>query len=537
MTDPIAESRERVNRSREARLKQDVPNLSTEEQDRLIAAVHPDSKKASYRELRVGPNAGERTVHEVADLLESDSPVSPDADLRPRHSVDVLVVGAGGAGATAALTAAAMGMNVIIATKLRMGDSNTVMAQGGMQVAVGQDDSPVTHFYDTYRGGHYKNDPQLLKLLVDEGPAAARWLIELGVLFDRDENGNLKTKKGGGSSRPRLLTCSDYTGLEIMRVLKDEVMNRGIKVLEFSPVIELLTGEDGACTGAVLKDLDNNRLIVVQAKTVILATGGSGRLHIQGFPTSNHYGATGDAMVLAYRMGGQLAQIDTFQYHPTGAVFPEQLAGNLVTEGIRSNGGQLVNAAGDRFINEMQIRDVVSSAVIRECTEGRGVKTPAGRLGVWLDVPVVEKVHGEGAVQRLYPAMVKQFSRYDIDIRKEPVLIYPTLHYQNGGVRINGDGESTARNLFIAGEASGGIHGRNRLMGNSLLDLIVYGTRSGHAAAQRAREIAEGRLTLDHVRRYRETLKAAGIVPKRTAPMVLPDYVRRPEEAASIPGR
>jgi succinate dehydrogenase/fumarate reductase flavoprotein subunit len=531
--DPIAESREKVARTRASRLEQALPSLSPEEQDRLIAAVHPDSKESSYRKILVGANAGERTVHEVVDLLESDSPVPEDTDLRPKHTVDVLIVGAGGAGCTAALTAAAMGMNVLMTTKLRMGDSNTVMAQGGMQVAVGPDDSPVTHFLDTYRGGHHKNDPQLLKLLVDEGPAAARWLLELGVLFDRDETGNLKTKKGGGSSKPRLLTCSDYTGLEIMRVLKDEVMNRDITVLEFSPVIELLSGADGSCTGAILKDLDNNRLITVQAKTVILATGGSGRLHIQGFPTSNHYGATGDAMVLAYRMGAALAQMDTFQYHPTGAVFPEQLAGALVTEAIRSNGGQLVNADGARFINEMEIRDVVSSAVIRECLESRGIRTPAGRVGVWLDVPVVDQLHGAGTITRLYPAMVKQFARYDIDICKEPVLVYPTLHYQNGGVRINSDGESTAKNLFVAGEASGGIHGRNRLMGNSLLDLIVFGTRAGHAAAQRARETESGTLTLDHVIRFREMVKAAGITSKRTAPMILPDYVRRPEEAAA----
>jgi succinate dehydrogenase / fumarate reductase flavoprotein subunit/L-aspartate oxidase len=323
-----------------------------------------------------------------------------------------------------------------------------------------------------------------------------------------------------------------------MRVLKDEVQNRRVQALEFSPVVELLSDSKGRCTGAVLKNLDNGKWIVVRAKAVILATGGSGRLHIQGFPTSNHYGATGDAMVLAYRIGAKLLQIDTFQYHPTGAVYPEQLAGALVTEAIRSNGGHLVNAKGDRFINEMGIRDVVSSAIIRECAAGRGVKTTAGRVGVWLDVPVVETLHGEGAIARLYPAMLRQFSRYQIDIRKEPVLIYPTLHYQNGGVRIDVNGESTVRNLFVAGEASGGLHGRNRLMGNSLLDLIVFGRRAGRAAAERAREKASpDGLSLEHLRRYKEALKSAGIVPKRTSPIILPDYVRREEMSisASIP--
>ena len=532
--DPVSKSKEAVAKTRKARLKQTIPILSPDEQDRLIADLHPDSKKSSYRQLLIGPNAGEQSVHEVADILESDSPVSTEMDLTPQHEVDVLIVGAGGAGCTAALTAAAMGVKVLVATKLRMGDSNTVMAQGGMQVAIGKDDSPITHFYDTFRGGHYKNDPQLLRLLVEEGPGAARWLMELGVLFDRDGEGDLRLKKGGGSSQPRLLTCSDYTGLEIMRVLKDEVLNREITVLEFSPAVELLSDLDGKCVGAVLKNIDNNQLIVVRSKAVIIATGGSGRLHIQRFPTSNHYGATGDALVLAYRAGAQLVQMDTFQYHPTGAVYPEQLAGALVTEGLRSNGSQLVNAQGNRFINKLETRDVVSSAIIRECNKGRGVQTPAGRTGVWLDVPVTDHIHGEGTVTRLFPAMLRQFNRYKIDITQEPVLIYPTLHYQNGGVRIDVNGESTVKNLFVAGEASGGLHGRNRLMGNSLLDLIVFGTRAGRAATQRSREIALGSLTLNHVRDFRKALKTAGITPKRTAPVILPDYVRRPEEVTPI---
>ena len=528
--DSIQESKQAIIKNRDERTDQKLPLLSLDKQDALISTFHPDSKKSAYRELKIGPNAGDRTVHELADLIESDSPIPDSLNLTPKILTDVLIIGAGGAGSTAALIAADAGADVVIVTKLRMGDSNTVMAQGGMQVAVDKDDSPITHFLDTYRGGHFQNDPQLLKILVEEGPFAAKWLLELGVLFDRDPSGNLKVKKGGGSTQPRLLTCTDYTGLEIMRVLKDEVLNRKIRYFEFSPVVELLSDAEGRCIGAVLKDLDNGKFIVVQAKTVILGTGGSGRLHIQGFPTSNHYGATGDGLALAYRIGGRLLQIDTFQYHPTGAVFPEQLAGALVTEAIRSNGGQLVNARGDRFINELETRDVVSSAIIRECAEGRGVVTEAGRVGVWLDVPVVDRLNGQGAISKLYPAMHRQFSRYDIDIQQEPVLIYPTLHYQNGGVQIDSDGESTVPNLFVAGEASGGLHGRNRLMGNSLLDLIVFGMRAGRAAAKRSKQTDHGKLTIEHLRKFRKTLKKAGITSKGTSPMILPDYVRRTEE-------
>ncbi len=324
-----------VHQTRDARRAIDFPKLSPAERDTLIKKYHPDHRAHAYRPVKFGPNAGELTVTEVATLLEGDSPIPADFDLTPEYSVDVLVVGGGGAGCAAALHAHAQGSNVLLATKLRLGDSNSVMAQGGMQIAVAPDDSPVQHFLDTLKGGHMKNDHDLLKVMVEEGPSIGQWLLELGVLFDRQSDGNLHVKKGGGSSKARLLTCSDYTGLEIMRVLKDEVLNQKIPLLEFGAVVELLSDGKGTCTGAILQDLDNKRYVVVAAKTVILATGGIGRLHIQGFPTSNHYGATGDALVLAYRMGVPLVQIDTFQYHPSGGVYPEQLVGALVTEGIR----------------------------------------------------------------------------------------------------------------------------------------------------------------------------------------------------------
>ncbi|MCA9479347.1 MAG: FAD-binding protein, partial [Nitrospira sp.] len=396
-----------VHQTREARRAQTMPKLSPAERDALIKKYHPDHRTHAYRPIKFGPNAGEKTVAEVATLLEGDSPIPSNFTLHPEYHVDVLVVGGGGAGCAAALHAHAEGANVLLATKLRLGDSNSVMAQGGMQIAVAPDDSPVQHFLDTLKGGHMKNDHQLLKVMVEEGPSIGKWLLELGVLFDRNEDGNLHVKKGGGSSKARLVTCSDYTGLEIMRVLKDEVLNQQIPLLEFAAVVELLSDGKGACTGAVLKDLDNNRLIVVAAKTVILATGGIGRLHIQGFPTSNHFGATGDALVLAYRMGVPLVQIDTFQYHPSGGIFPEQLVGALVTEGIRSEGGHLVNAKGERFVNELDTRDVVSSSIIRECEEGRGVRTASGRVGVWLDTPLLDVEHGPGTLDKHFPAMVR----------------------------------------------------------------------------------------------------------------------------------
>jgi succinate dehydrogenase / fumarate reductase flavoprotein subunit/L-aspartate oxidase len=203
----------------------------------------------------------------LATLLEGDSPIHDDQDLTPHYTTDVLVIGGGGAGCAAALHAHGAGSQVMLATKLRLGDSNSVMAQGGMQISVAPEDSPVTHFIDTLKGGHMQNDHALLKVMVEDGPAIAKWLIELGVLFDRQADGNLHVKKGGGSSKPRLLTCSDYTGLEIMRVLKDEVINQKIQLLEFCAAVELLSDEDGRCSGAVFKDLDNQRHVVVAAKS------------------------------------------------------------------------------------------------------------------------------------------------------------------------------------------------------------------------------------------------------------------------------
>lgn len=524
----LEDSKTRVNESRAARMKEERTLLSPEDKDALIRKFHPDYKKEAYRTIQIGPNQGDQTVHELANLLEGKSPIASEAiSLSPQHQVDLLIIGGGGAGATAALTAKAAGASVLLATKLRLGDSNTVMAEGGMQVAVSAEDSPVRHFLDSLRGGYMKNDPALLKTLVEEGPEVAKWLMDIGVLFDREADGNLSIRGGGGSSKPRLLRCKDYTGLELMRVLKDCVLNEQVELLEFSPIVELLTDGEGACTGGVLKNLDNNQYVVVQAKAVILATGGIGRLHIQGFPTSNHYGATADGLPIAYRAGAKLTLQDTFQYHPTGAVYPEPMAGILVTEAIRSVGAQLVNVKGERFVNEMETRDAVASAVIRECAEGRGVETAAGRRGVWLDMPMVDIVNGEGTLAHRFPNMVRQFSRYQIDIRKEPVLVYPTLHYQNGGIQINVDGESTVRNLFVAGEASGGIHGRNRLMGNSLLDIIVYGRRAGRAASKRATEIAPGKLTLAHLDQFREAQKKAGVESKTVSPMLFPDYVKK----------
>ncbi|MFO7651476.1 MAG: FAD-binding protein [bacterium] len=527
----LQDSLNRCIATRAARYTQEFARATTEQKEQVLKENHPDYHADAFAELRVGANAGGRTPRELAAVLEASSLLASDRpDLsHPDHEVDVLVIGGGGAGCAAAITADSTGAKVLVATKLRLGDANTMMAQGGIQAADSATDSPAIHYLDVVGGGHFHNNPDLVEALVTDAPASIAWLEKLGAMFDKNPDGSMKTIHGGGTSRKRMHTSRDYTGAEIMRTLRDEVRSRpGIAVLEFCPAVELLTDSSGAVNGAVLSNLNIGRKVVVRARVTVIATGGSGRLHYQNFPTSNHYGATGDGLVLAYRAGARLAFVDTMQYHPTGAAFPQQILGQLVTEKVRSLGAQLVNASGEQFIFPLETRDVVASAIIRECKAGRGVKTPAGVDAVWLDTPMIETRRGAGSVKRELPAMVRQFGRHGIDIAVEPILIYPTLHYQNGGVDIKADCQTGITGLLVAGEASGGVHGRNRLMGNSLLDVIVFGRRAGASAATTAKSRTGALdLTLAHVDRWQAELDSKGVKPAGCSPVLLPDYTRK----------
>jgi len=527
----MEESIRKVEASRERRLKETLPRFTDEEKAPLLEKYHPDFNKESMRQLQVGPNKGEPTPNELADLLEGNSRINPDKiDLgKIDYDVDVLVIGCGGAGASAALLAQENGAKALLITKLRLGDANTVGAQAGTQAADRPNDSPAIHYLDTMGGGRFTNIPELVEVLVKDAPSAIKWLEQLGVNWDKEPDGSIHELSGGGASRRRLHSARDYTGLEEMRVLRDEVRNRGIDYLEFSPAIELILDDKGQIAGAILVNLETNEAILVRAKSVVMATGGIGRLHIQSFPTTNHYGATADGLVLAYRVGAELIFIDTMQYHPTGAAYPVQILGQLVTEKVRTLGAQLANIDGEQFVMPLEPRDLVASTIIQECQERhKGIETLTGEVGVWLDSPMIDIIRGEGTVARELPAMVRQFGRYNIDISKEPILVYPTLHYQNGGIRIDTDGATTVPGLFAAGECEGGVHGRNRLIGNSTLDLFVFGRRAGRAAARYAKEVKPGTPTLDHVRRWQRKLEQAGLAKVRPiSPLLLPDYARR----------
>jgi succinate dehydrogenase / fumarate reductase flavoprotein subunit len=528
----MQESIKRLEATRQARIEQGkIPLINAEQKRELLGAFHPDFIETSMRALAVGPNKGDRTPHEIADVLEAWPVIGPErlAAARVARTVDVLVIGAGGAGVSAALVAAGAGASTLVVTKLRIGDANTMMAQGGIQGATKPQDSPERHYLDVLGGGHFKNIPALARALVTDAPGIIEWLEELGVMFDKEPDGTLVTIHGGGTSRKRMHAARDYTGAEIMRTLRDEFRNRGLELIEYCAAVELLTDEKGACTGAAFVNLDTDELFVVKAKTVIMATGGCGRLHIQGFPCTNHYGATADGLVLAYRAGAKLAFINTIQYHPTGVAYPEQIVGQLITEKVRSVGAHLVNDEGNRFIYELESRDITASAIIRECQgRGKGVMTPTGAPGVWLDTPLIEVLKGKGAVKKNLPAMYKQFERFGIYMDTEPILTYPTQHYQNGGILIDDTGLTGVANLYAAGEVAGGIHGRNRLMGNSLLDILVFGKRAGVAAAAAAKAAGEPDGGYKHVAAFEAELKSAKVPGERQSPMLFPEY-RRPE--------
>ncbi|MBN1756634.1 FAD-binding protein [bacterium] len=513
-----------------AKRKDFVPKALTPEGREDVLQFHPDYAKGGKRNLMVGLNKGDIVPDEIANLLEAYPLIEKgDIDLsKADYSPEILIIGGGLAGTSAAIWANEMGVkaeNILLTNKLRHGDANSIMAEGGTQAADREPDSPAKHFIDTIGGGHFTNKPDVVRALVTDAPIIMDWLCELGAMLDREENGEFTEKWGGGTSVRRMHSCKDYTGLEELRVLKDEFTNRLIPSIEHFPVIELLT-DGNKVTGAVLWNLETGEYKIVKSKAVIMATGGFGRLHIRGFPTTNHYGATYDGVVLAYRAGAKLIDADTVQYHPTGAAYPVQIIGFLLTEKLRATGAQPVNKDGEAFVFPLEPRDVEASAIIKECyVRENGVITPTGLRGVWLDTPLIDLKNGEGFIDKSFPGIKRMYERFGIDIRKNPVLIFPTLHYQNGGIEIDPWSHTSLEGLYAAGEVAGGIHGKNRLMGNSTLGTMVFGRRAGIDAAKFVQtQKSWGKLTLDHLDVYVQMLKAANIKPERRAPIILPEY-------------
>jgi len=501
--------------------------------DALLAGFHPDHREGAMVSLLVGASAGKQCPVELGKILQSDALIE-DADIAgcPLREADVLVIGGGGAGCVAALTAARAGARVLLATKLRMGDGNTVMAEGGIQAAIGAEDSLQRHYEDTLKAGHFAADRKLAAALAGDGPDVIRWLIRQGMSFDLEGNaerigGHLMRKRPGGATAARLLSYRDFTGLEMMRVLREALLlTPGVTVLESHPAVELLTDARGAVVGAVLLDMERSRLVLARAGATILATGGAGRLHLSGFPTSNHYGAVADGLVLAYRAGATLREIDSFQFHPTGIAWPGHLAGTLISEAARAAGAHLLNGEGRRFVDELAPRDIVAAAILREIAEGRAVSRD-GEVGVLLDTPTLEAANPGILVKRLV-TLSHLAHRAGFDPATEPFLIRPTLHYQNGGIAIDTAGRSGVAGLWCAGEVTGGIHGRNRLMGNALLELVAFGRRAGASAVAEARSDTERGFGVGHLANWRRALIGAGLPLTVKAPLLFPAYGNAP---------
>ena len=517
-----------VAEKREANIKFEATRLTAEEKDTILKENHPDNIPSQFEQIKIGPNKGEKAPIELTKVLEGKPRLSSkDVNLdNIDYEADVLVIGGGGSGTSAAIMASEAGAKVLLVTKLRVGDANTMMAEGGIQAADKPNDSPAQHYLDAFGGGHFDGVPELVYTLVNKAPEAIKWLNDLGVEFDKEADGTMVTTHGGGTSRKRMHACKDYSGAEIMRTLRDEAFNRAkdIEVVDFTAAIEIIKDEKGNAAGAVLMNMETGEIRIAKAKVVVIATGGAGRMHYQNFPTSNHYGATADGLVLAYRAGAKLLYQDSLQYHPTGAAYPAQILGALVTEKVRSLGAKLVNAKGEVYIHPLETRDVNASGIIKQCKIGNGIKTAISE-GVWLDTPMIEAIHGEGTIEKRIPAMLRMFGKYGIDIRKEPILVYPTLHYQNGGVKINKDCQTSVPNLLVAGEAAGGIHGTNRLMGNSLLDVVVFGRQAGMAAGRMYKDISmPEKLTLKHVDDFEAERANAGITDETPSPKLLPSY-------------
>ena len=395
-------------------------------------------------------------------------------------TADVLVVGAGGAGLAAAWSAHRAGADVLHVTKGSRASCNTAKAQGGIQAAVGDDDSPDQHAADIVASSHDTADTGLAAVLAGEAVDAVAWLEELGVRFSREGEG-YRLARCGGATRRRLLQVGDRTGHAIATALRAALEREGV-VLHDHAALAGLDRSNGHFRATLER---GDERVQVDAETVILAAGGRCYAEAQraGVLTTNQPGATGEATEIARALGARVRDYDALQHHPNGGVWPPPLQGYSIPETTRAYGAELRNRHGDRFIDELAPRDTVAAAIVRECDEGRGLVTPDGRRAVTLDTT---RIPADIAAEVL-PYMMRRYRATGVDPLAEPILTYPVLHYQNGGLVIDDSGRTTVQGLYAAGEITGGVHGRNRMMGNSLLDCAVFGRRAGRAAAEAAR--------------------------------------------------
>jgi aspartate oxidase len=395
--------------------------------------------------------------------------------------LDVLVIGSGAAGLSAATAAATAGARVAIATKSSLQANNSSKAQGGIQAAVAPDDDPETHAADVMRSSHDTADPALVAALCGDAPGAIAWLERLGCAFTR-ENGSYRVARCGGASRRRLLQVGDRTGHAIVKALREGLGATPAEVLEQHALVELEPGAQGWRARLAQPGGD---VVSLEAATVVLAAGGRcfAEARTRGELSTNHPNATGEVTQIALEAGAEARDLDALQYHPNGGAWPETMQGYAIPETTRAYGAVLLNADGEEFTDSLGPRDAVAQAIVDEVERGKGVETPDGRPAVWLDTTRIASADAEISL----PYMLRRFRSAGIDPLAEPLLTYPVLHYQNGGLVIDTSAETTLEGVYACGEIAGGTHGRNRMMGNSLLECVVFGRRAGQAAAEKAR--------------------------------------------------
>jgi succinate dehydrogenase / fumarate reductase flavoprotein subunit len=401
----------------------------------------------------------------------------------PARIYDVIILGAGGAGCAAAIEASRCTSDLLLVTAATMTDTKTQQAQGGIQAAFGENDSPDKHYEDTLRTGQHANDPKLVRILADSARETIHWLESLGVPFNK-KDGAYVLQSAAGLSKARVLSVGDLAGRSIVAALGREIERLRITVAKGAAATRI--SRDAGLFSITLRLQAEGRETTLQTRSVVIATGGfMPREKAVGYADTSK-AETPDGLELAGSLGAEIVCPDLVQFHPTGVLLPKELRRERLPETMRSAGAVLRNRHGGQFADSLLTRNDLTQAIVAECEKGGGIATDDGRLGVWLDTPRIETVSGTGAIKERFPSFHQMFLEHGHDLAKKPVLVYPVLHYSLGGIKIDEHCESTVPGCFAAGEVSWGVHGKERLMGNSLLDIFVFGRIAGRSAAAHA---------------------------------------------------